>query len=102
LKRELPWVRILLPPPGCSTPEDERIRTGADADEKEEKRDFRSAAVGDEAGRAMAKPPRPHRSNPTPSARMSGDTPLPHLEWEPGTSPKGLERWPSRLKATAC
>jgi hypothetical protein len=96
LKRELPWVRILLPPPGCSTPEDERIRTGADADEKEEKRDFRSAAVGDEAGRAMAKPPRPHRSNPTPSARMfdnSNGT---------GNVPGGLERWPSRLKATAC
>jgi hypothetical protein len=36
------------------TPEDEGIRTGAAADEQEEKRDFRSASGGDEAGRAMA------------------------------------------------
>jgi len=33
---------------------DPGIRTGADADEQEEKRDFRSASGGDEAGRAMA------------------------------------------------
>ena len=60
-------------------------------------------------------------SNPTPSARLGGDTPqrwggtLLNVQLEIGMSPLGVspfgplgnvpdgpERWPSRLKATAC
>src|SRR3990172_8899280 len=61
-------VRIPPSPPRFSTTGDPGIRTGDAADEQEEKRDFSSASGGDEAGRAMARSPKPHRSNPSLSA----------------------------------
>ena len=52
--KTVPRVRIPPSPPRFSTTGDPGIRTGDAADEQEEKRDFRSASGGDEAGRAMA------------------------------------------------
>jgi len=46
-------------------------RTGAAADGEEEKRDFRSASGGDEAGRAMAWTAEPNAVDPRPGHQHS-------------------------------
>src|SRR3990172_289922 len=89
--KTVPRVRIPPSPPRFSTTGDPGIRTGDAADEQEEKRDFRSASGGVEAGRAMARSPKPHRANPSLSATIFAD----RRSGNPQRQVRNAERCPS-------